>query len=219
MIMACVSRARKKTSPLYCKERKMSRSIERSLLTILLLALALLLPPPLQAEDDAKPVKVKAGDITLTLPASWKSSKPTSRLRLAQFTIPAVGGDKEPAELVVYFFGGSGGGVDANLQRWINQFQAKGRVVRTMEGMSKQGKYVLADVRGTYNKPIGPPVQRQTKLTPGSRMLAVVLHVEGKGNYFLKLTGSEKTITAVNKVLRTSFGASIDKEKDYKLKE
>jgi hypothetical protein len=50
-------------------------------------------------------------------------------------------------------------------------------------------------------------------------MLAVVLHVEGKGNYFLKLTGSEKTITAVNKVLRTSFGASIDKEKDYKLKE
>ena len=30
---------------------------------------------------------------------------------------------------------------------------------------------------------------------------------------------TEKTITAVNKVLRTSFGASIDKEKDYKLKQ
>ena len=196
----------------------MSRTITHFMLPALPLAIALLLMQPLQAED-AKPVEVKAGDITLTVPATWKSSKPTNRLRLAQFTIPAVGGDTDPGELVIYFFGGSGGGIDANLQRWIDSFQPKGRIVRTLEGTSKQGKYVLVDVKGTYNKPVGPPVQRQTKPAPGSRMLAVVLNVEGKGNYFLKLTGEEKTITAINKVLRTSFGASIDKEKDYKLKQ
>ena len=85
-------------------------------------------------------------------------------------------------------------------------------------GTCKQGPYYVAEVTGTYNKPIGPPIRQQTKPTPGSRMVAVILMVKGKGNYFLKLTGAEKTITAVNKVLRTSFGASVDKEKDYKLK-
>ena len=196
----------------------MSRPLRRPLLTLVLLAFALCCQHPLLAED-TKPMQVKVGDLTLTVPAHWKSAKPANRLRLAQFTIPAVGGDKEPAELVVSFFGGSGGGVDANLRRWINQFQAKGRVIRTLEGTSKLGPYVLADLKGTFNKPIGPPVQRQTKPTPGSRMLAVILNVEGKGNYFLKLTGSEKTVAAANKVFRTTIGASIDKEKDYKLKE
>ena len=196
----------------------MLRFIHRPLLTLLLLAVAISSQQPLVAQD-AKPMKIKVGDLTLIVPANWKSAKPANRLRLAQFTIPPVGGDKEPAELVISFFGGNGGGVNANLQRWINQFQVKGRVVRTLEGTSKLGPYVLADLKGTFNKPVGPPVQRQTRPTPGSRMLAVVLNVEGKGNYFLKLTGSEKTITAANKAFRTAIGASIDKEKDYKLKE
>ena len=124
----------------------MSQTITHFMLPALSLSIGLLLMQQLQAED-AKPMEVKAGDITLTVPATWKSTKPTNRLRLAQFTIPAVGGDAEPAELVIYFFGGNGGGVDANLQRWINSFQPKGRVVRTLEGTSKQGKYVLVDVR------------------------------------------------------------------------
>ena len=187
-------------------------------LPILLAAFALSLPGSLLAEDD-KPLQVKAGDITLTVPANWKSTKPANRLRLAQFTIPAVGGDKDPAELVISFFGGGGGGVDDNLRRWINQFQRAKRVVKTLEGRSKQGAYVLADIKGTYNKPIGPPVQGQTKPTPGSRMVAVILHVEDKGNYFLKLTGSEKTVAAASKTLRTAFGAAIDKEKPYKLED
>ena len=193
-------------------------SIHRPLFNLLLLAVAVCSQQTLFAED-AKPMKVKVGDLTLTVPANWKSAKPANRLRLAQFTIPPVGGDKEAAELVISFFGGSGGGVDANLSRWINQFQAKGRRVRTVEGTSKLGPYVLADLKGTFNKPVGPPVQRQTKPTPGSQMLAVILNVEGKGNYFLKLTGSEKTITAASKAFRTVIGVSIDKEKDYKLKE
>lgn len=186
------------------------------LFCVLLLAITLV-RPSLLAEDKAKSVEVKAGDLTLQLPASWKASEPTSRLRLAQFAIPAVGGDKLDGEMVVYFFGGSGGGVDANLRRWIGQFQAKGRKAITLAGNAEQGQYVLADVKGTYNMPVGPPIQRKTRPTPGSRMLAVVLNIKGKGNYFLKLTGPEKTVTAASKALRTAIGASADKEKPYKL--
>lgn len=187
------------------------------ILSALFLAITLV-GPSLATAEDAKSVEVKAGDLTLQLPTSWKSSKPTSRLRLAQFSIPAVGGDKYDGEMVIYFFGGSGGGVDANLRRWLDQFQAKGRKAVTLEGNAKQGQYVLADVTGTYNMPVGPPIQRQTRPTPGSRMLAIVLNVKGKGNYFLKLTGPEKTVTAASKALRTAIGATAGKEKPYKLK-
>ena len=46
-------------------------------------------------------------------------------------------------------------------------------------------------------------------------MLAVILAVKGKGNYFLKLTGPMKTVTASATTLRQSFGADPKKEKPY----
>ena len=54
---------------------------------------------------------MKLQDIQLEVPATWKQQQPTSRLRAGQFQLPAVGKDKDSAELVVYFFGGAGGGV------------------------------------------------------------------------------------------------------------
>ena len=86
--------------------------------------------------EEAKTKKVKLQDIQLEVPVGWKQQQPTSRLRAGQFQLPAVATDKEGAELVVYFFGGAGGGVDANLKRWIGQFAPKGRFVTQYEGTS-----------------------------------------------------------------------------------
>ena len=189
-------------------------------LTIPLLVLAV---SPLLAADKsekkvAKPGKataVKVKDITLSVPSTWKQEKPTSRLRAGQFKLPAVAGDKEGAELVVYFFGGAGGGADANIRRWIGQFQSEGRKMKVLQGKSTQGPYLVLDLSGTYNKPIGPPIQRRTKPMPGARMLAVILSIKDKGNYFLKLTGPNKTVTAAASQLRVSFGADPKKETPY----
>ena len=161
----------------------------------------------------AKPVKLR--DITLTVPTTWEQQKPSSRLRAGQFKLPAVKGDKDSAELAIFFFGGTGGGADANIRRWIGQFQAEGRKMKVLRGESTQGPYLLLDLTGTYNKPIGPPIQRRTKPMKGARMLAVILAVKGKGNYFLKLTGPMKTVTASATTLRQSFGADPKKEKPY----
>ena len=169
-----------------------------------------------EVKKEVKTREVKVRDITLNVPETWKQITPTSRFRAGQFAIPAVDGDKEAAELVIFTFGGGGGGVDANVKRWTGQFQAKGRKTKTTTGKSRLGEYVLVDLTGTYNKPIGPPVQRKTKATPGSRMLGVILAIEKKGNYFLKLTGPEKTVTAATKAFRKSFGANASKEKEYK---
>jgi len=162
------------------------------------------------ADQELKEAKV--GDITLKTPASWKQSEPTSRLRLAQFEIPAAEDGKESAELAIFSFGG-GGGVQANIDRWIGQFDADGRKSKVTSGKSDLGQYVIVDVTGTYKKPVGPPVLRKTEPMPGARMLAAILAVEGKGNYFLKMTGENATVSAAVKAFRTSFGG---KEADEK---
>src|SRR5580765_8980957 len=97
---------------------------------------------------------VLAGTLTFTPPAGWKSSNPTSSMRVAEFTLPRAAGDADDAQLIVYYFGGSGGSVDANIQRWMAQMQqpdgkpiadAK-RTSRTVNGLS----VTLVDVAGTY---------------------------------------------------------------------
>ena len=184
--------------------------------TVLFTGLVLLLCSATPAEE-VKTKKVKLQDIQLEVPATWKQQQPTSRLRAGQFPLPATGKDKDNAELVVYFFGGAGGGVDANLKRWIGQFIPQGRKVVIATGKSPQGPYYVAEVTGTYNKPIGPPIRQQTKPTPGSRMVAVILMIQGKGNYFLKLTGPDKTVADGTIGLRKAFGADAAKEKPYQL--
>jgi gluconolactonase len=125
-----------------------------------------------------------------------------------------VEGDKEPAELAVFNFG-AGGGVQANIDRWVGQFLPENRQAKSTQGKCPLGEYVLVDVSGTYRKPVGPPIQGRTESVPGSRMLGVILSVEKKGLYFLKLTGPEKTVAAAATALRTAIGGKMQDEKPY----
>ncbi len=173
----------------------------------------------LVADDTVKTRSVEVDSFTLNVPENWKQTKPTpiqARFRKAQFEIPAAEGDSEPGELVVFYFGAQGGGgVDANIQRWVGQFDASGRKSKVTTGESELGKYVFVDITGTYNKSVGPPIRQQTKAMPGSRMLSVILRVAQGGNYFVRLTGPEQTVTDAADALRASFGADAKKEKDY----
>jgi gluconolactonase len=169
------------------------------------------------ADGDDKTKQVQAGSLKITVPESWKQGPPGRPFRQAEFEIPAVEGDKEPGEYVVFHFGaGGGGGVQANIDRWIGQFRSDGRKVKVFKGTSTSGKYTLIDLTGTYNKPIGPPIQGKTQPMPGARMLGVVLQSEKDGDYFLKFTGPEKTVTAAADTFRASFGGDAKKEKEVK---
>ena len=167
-----------------------------------------------EKEKATQVVEVK--DIKLTVPKAWKQEKASGPFRVAQFKIDAAGDDKEPAELVITQFGNGGGPVNDNVKRWINQFEAKDRKVKVTKGKSPQGEYIIVDATGTFLKPDGPPIAGKTKPTPGSRVISVMLMIEDKGVYFLKLAGPEKTVTAAATDLRTSFGAKADDEKDFK---
>ena len=54
---------------------------------------------------------ISAAGFTYTAPAAWKPVTTTSSMRVAQFALPRAAGDSQDGELVVYYFGGSGGTV------------------------------------------------------------------------------------------------------------
>ena len=169
------------------------------------------------AKEGTKAVEIKA--ITLNLPANWKQEDPSNNLRLAQFKLPPAEGDKPVTELVISSFGGDGGGVDQNFKRWIDQFTGEGRKVKLTSGESKQGKYYVNDITGTYLQSSGGPFAGGKKTPmPGYRSLSVVLMVPDAGVYFLRLTGPEKTVNAAAESFRKSFDADATAEAAYEMK-
>jgi hypothetical protein len=113
-------------------------------------------------------------------------------MRVSQYRLPHAEGDAEDASLVLYYFGqGQGGSVDANLERWA------GQMGQTLDKAQKQSLTVnglsvtLLDVTGTYSGDMTPGAAAKDK--PNSRLRAAVIETPN-GPYFVKLTGSVKTI-------------------------
>jgi hypothetical protein len=140
--------------------------------------------------------------LTFTPPAAWKPVATTSSMRVAQFALPRVAGDTQDAELVVYYFGGSGGTVDANIDRWVGQMQQPDgrpssavmkRQSRTVNGM----KVTLVDVPGTYIAEVTPG-SAQRHNSQNFQLRAAVIETTN-GPYFIKLTGPAKTVAASKK--------------------
>ena len=174
----------------------------------------------LHADEAAKKVEtveVKLKDLVLNLPKDWAASDTVNSMRLATYDIPNIKGDKDKGELAISTFGGDGGGVSANLERWVGQFDAEGREVTIKKGLVGENAYHVADISGTYQKSVGPPILRKTTAAKGYRMLGMIVQVKGKGVYFLKLTGPDATVKAQADALRTAIGAKSEGEEDYEL--
>lgn len=135
--------------------------------------------------------------LKFTAPAGWIGQKPSSSMRVAEFTLPKVSGDPEDASLVLYFFGGQGGSAQANIDRWIGQMeQAGGRSSRDLakrETMAINGLSIsVVDVPGTYVAEMSPGSSDHFN-KPGFRLRAAIIETPG-GPYFVKLTGPAKTV-------------------------
>ncbi len=140
---------------------------------------------------------VAAASLKFDAPAGWVSKPPASSMRVAEFTLPKIAGDSEDATLGVFFFGGQGGSIDANLERWIGQMsQPDGKpskeVAKTTKLTSRGLAITLVDLNGTYVAEVSPgSTERFNK--PGFRLRAAVVETK-EGPYFVKLTGPEKTV-------------------------
>ncbi len=147
----------------------------------------------------------EAGGLTWTAPKEWEAQG-AKAMRVATYRIPAAKGDAEPGELAIFYFGqGQGGGVDANVKRWVGQFQKPdGAPIPEKEAKTKKDSInglpvTTVDVKGTYAG--GGPMMGPSTPKPGYRLLGAI--VEGpEGAIFFKLTGPEKTVAAADKSFR-----------------
>src|SRR4051812_22918715 len=100
------------------KDDRMSRPYRRFALAALLVLSAGAAP----ADDPVKTRKLTAEELSFEVPEAWKSG-PTSQFRKVQLEIAPAQGDKEPAVLALFIFGGGAGTVQANVERWRSQFK------------------------------------------------------------------------------------------------
>src|SRR5687768_15164969 len=148
--------------------------------------------------------------LTFSAPAGWKAAGPSSSMRVAQFVLPRAAGDAADADLVVYYFGGSGGTVNANIERWLGQMQQPGgkpsSAVAKREARSINGlKVTLVDVSGTYVAEMTPGSAERHN-SPNFRLRAAVIETPS-GPYFIKLTGPARTVAAAEKAFERFLGS------------
>ncbi len=147
--------------------------------------------------DDTPTKPIEAGGLRFNAPTAWKSSEPSSRMRLAQFTVDPVEGDGYPGELIIYAFPGGAGSVDDNIKRWQNQFKDKSDNVPRADVKKVKGKNVeitRVETAGKYH-----PAQFGARPEPNrddARLLGAIV-VTDKVSYFLKMVGPDKTMTKI----------------------
>jgi hypothetical protein len=133
-----------------------------------------------------------AGQLAWELPAGWREEQPSSAMRMAQASVP---GDAGAGELAVFHFGpGGGGGVEANVQRWLNQVQTDPGTEPERETFETEGLTVhTVAARGTVTPSPMSMMGGSAEPQPGHMLLGAV--VEGPGGpWFFKATGPAGTM-------------------------
>ena len=123
-------------------------------------------------------------------PARW-IEEPATGMRLATYVIPAPASGGEAARCAVYYFGpGQGGGTDANIERWIGEFEDPAAPERR-ESEVRGFKVSRVEVTGTYLAHADPT---QDSSRPSRDWTLVGAIVEGpNGALFFKLTGPSRS--------------------------
>lgn len=142
----------------------------------------------------AAPGSFPAPEISWKKPASWLEGPP-SAVRAATYRAPGTAGE---AEVTVFYFGpSSGGGVEANISRWVAQFQGI-KSEDTERDQLTVGGFQVTTVRvrsGTFSSgmPGGPTTPKENY-----GLYAAVVQTPS-GAYFFKMTGPKETVTQEEK--------------------
>jgi len=163
------------------------------------LALVGLLSFSARAED----TKVTVGEFTFLVSAPWTQAQNAGMMTKAVLSHPVEGGTALEAKF--YDFGGPSGGVDANVQRWITQFDGKPEVKK--EELTLNGtQVVLVTATGTYLD--GGPMQPTKTPRPDYTLYGAIL-VGKESSVFIKLAGPKAAVAkaqdAIKKLATSPF--------------
>jgi len=149
--------------------------------------------------------KLSLERLTFVVPDGWDHKPPSSSFVLAEFGLPKAAGDDADGRLTVSTAGGS---IEANLDRWRDQFGGK-PAKETKEEKEIGGlKVAIVDFSGEFDDQRGPfaPVTKRA----GYRMLAAIIPVDGE-LHFVKAVGPEATIAAHADRFRTFIDSVVKK--------
>jgi len=137
-------------------------------------------PAPARAAD---PVEFTVGEFAFSRPGGWRWVPASSAMRKAQLAHTSPTG--EVADTIFFHFGpGQGGGVQANVDRWLAQFQnPRDQKSERIEGAG--GPVTIVQTRGTFLS--GMPGTPSTPMD-GFALMGAILE-SPSGDVYVKMTG------------------------------
>jgi hypothetical protein len=156
------------------------------------------------ATKDGEVLKLADGRIFLTKPPSWRTVKPKSTIIQYEFQAPLDA--KETARVTIM---SASGGIDANIKRWIGQFdgltESDADVVK--KEIDKTTAHIV-ELEGTYKESMGGPFAPggPTKKLENYAMLGTILELADGSTVFIKMTGPKNIVADERK----GFLAMID---------
>jgi hypothetical protein len=142
-------------------------------------------------------VAEEAPAIAWTVPSGWQMSPNPNAMRIATY---------HPSPSTEVSVSRAGGTTEANIQRWIGQFDDAGKDTRaemTVHGI----KVDVVEVSGTYvggGMAAGPAAERHT----GWSLLGAVVETSGS-HYFVKMLGPTEEVRAARASFDTLLGSIV----------
>lgn len=138
--------------------------------------------------DDSSP---PSGELEYSAPESWVKEAPDTAMKADQFNI-ADG----KAKAAVYFLPGMAGGVEANVERWEEQFKDDAsKIAAEVKQFNKDNIPVtLAEIGGTYLKAEEPSMPDSPKTEIANQaMIAAIVQLK-EGLWFIKMLGEKDVV-------------------------
>ena len=143
-------------------------------------------------ENTKTPTATEFDGIRFKVPAGWEQvplSPEQQGFVTASFKIPQAGND------VKLTLSSVGGGIDANLMRWVGQFQLPpGETPQQKSIQVDKTDAIWLDLRGTFDS--GPTLN--SKAESGMRMIGVAIPRNPR-DFYLKLTGPREQLLNAEK--------------------
>jgi len=147
-----------------------------------------------QDSSKAETLNFANGKITVEKPASWKTMPPKSNIVQFEFRAPADG--EQSARVTVM---GASGGIEANIVRWIGQFDGLTRADAKIDKKTVDKTTVhIIELEGTYKDSMGggPFAPGPVKKLENHAMLGLILELQSGETVFVKMTGPKKIVAA-----------------------
>ncbi len=142
------------------------------------------------AKEDEK-IEMAGGKVVASKPTEWKAVKPKINMIEHEFVAPAEG--EQQARVTVMQATGS---VDANIERWIGQFDGAKKEDAKIEDKEVNGlKVHVVDITGTFMQKMGGPfAPGPTEKLENHRMIGVIIESKNEGKIFIKMTGPNDVV-------------------------